>query len=172
MAWKTDKGNHVSQGQMLLHTSLQLQWLLCMTVASNRLITLHIPPDLAPSDYFLFPNMKKNMAVELLSDWWWGHICSWGLFWGSGWELLYHRNPSAATSMEEVCGPQGRRCKKKKTFGQIRPLHHTALLWQKEASDESDIYCKRAKCVCHFHWSLWNIMMSHITYVLAGPDEC
>ena len=26
-----------------------------------------------------------------------------------------------------------------------------ALLWQKEASDKSDISCKRAKCVCHFH---------------------
>ena len=28
---------------------------------------------------------------------------------------------------------------------------HNAILWQKEASDESDISCKRAKCVCHFH---------------------
>ena len=27
----------------------------------------------------------------------------------------------------------------------------TALLWQKEASDKSDISCKRAKCVCHLH---------------------
>ena len=27
-----------------------------------------------------------------------------------GWELLYHRNPSAATLMEEVCGLQGRLC--------------------------------------------------------------
>ena len=26
----------------------------------------------------------------------------------------------------------------------------SALLWQKEASDKSDISCKRAKCVCHF----------------------
>ena len=31
--------------------------------------------------------------------------------------------------------------------------HHndSALLWQKEASDKSDISCKRAKCVCHFN---------------------
>ena len=28
--------------------------------------------------------------------------------------------------------------------------HYTALLWQKEASDKSDISCKRAKCVYHF----------------------
>ena len=26
---------------------------------------------------------------------------------------------------------------------------HTALLWQKEASDKSDISCNRAKCICH-----------------------
>ena len=43
-----------------------------------------------------------------------------------------------------------------------------ALLWQKEASDKSDISCKRAKCVCHFHWRQWNIMMSYLTYFLAG----
>ena len=27
---------------------------------------------------------------------------------------------------------------------------------------------KRAKCVCHFHWRQWNIMMSYLTYLLAG----
>ena len=27
----------------------------------------------------------------------------------------------------------------------------TALIWQKEASDKSDISHKRAKCVCHLH---------------------
>ena len=31
------------------------------------------------------------------------------------------------------------------------PVGNCALLWQKEASDKSDISCKRAKCVCHFH---------------------
>ena len=44
----------------------------------------------------------------------------------------------------------------------------TALIWQKEASDKSDISCKRAKCVCHFHWRQWNIMMSYLTYLLVG----
>ena len=47
-------------------------------------------PDLAPSHYFLFPNMQKTLGWEAVSDQWWGHICSWGLFQGSGWELLYH----------------------------------------------------------------------------------
>ena len=47
-------------------------------------------------------------------------------------------------------------------------LKNTALLWQKEASDKSDISCKRAKCVCHLHWRQWNIMMSYLTYLLAG----
>ena len=28
---------------------------------------------------------------------------------------------------------------------------HSALIWQKEASDKSEISCKRAKCVCHLH---------------------
>ena len=48
---------------MLLHTRLWLQWLLCVTVALNWLID-HPPysPDLAPSDYFLFPNMKNHLA--------------------------------------------------------------------------------------------------------------
>ena len=44
---------------------------------------------------------------------------------------------------------------------------YSALLWQKEASDKSDISCKRAKCVRHFHWRQWNIM-SYRTYLLAG----
>ena len=48
------------------------------------------------------------------------------------------------------------------------PMDHTSLLWQKEASDKSDISCKRAKCVWHFHWRQWNIMMSYLTYLLAG----
>ena len=40
-----------------------------------------------------------------------GIVCRiWGLFRGSGWELLYHRNSSAATSMEDMCGLQGRLC--------------------------------------------------------------
>ena len=29
-------------------------------------------------------------------------------------------------------------------------IYNAALLWQKEASDKSEISCKRAKCVCHF----------------------
>ena len=46
-------------------------------------------------------------------------------------------------------------------------VHCTALLWQKEASDKIKISCKRAKCVRHFHWRQWNIMMSYVTYLLA-----
>ena len=30
-------------------------------------------------------------------------------------------------------------------------LEYTALIWQKEASDKSEISRKRAKCVCHLH---------------------
>ena len=42
------------------------------------------------------------------------------------------------------------------------------LIWQKEASDKSDISRKRAKCVCHLHWRQWNIRMSYLTYLLVG----
>ena len=45
---------------------------------------------------------------------------------------------------------------------------NSALIWQKEASDKSDISRKRAKCVCHLHWRQWNIMMSYLTYLLVG----
>ena len=48
----------------------------------------------------------------------------------------------------------------------LADLHKSALLWQKEASDKSYISCKRAKCVCLFHWHQWNIMMSDLTYLL------
>ena len=46
-----------------------------------------------------------------------------------------------------------------------RHIMYAALLWQKGASD---IYCKRAKCACHFHWHQWIIKMSYLTYLLAG----
>ena len=44
----------------------------------------------------------------------------------------------------------------------------SALLWQKEASNKSDISSKRAKCVRHFCRHQWYIMMSDLTYLLAG----
>ena len=47
-------------------------------------------------------------------------------------------------------------------------LYYAALIWQKEASDKSDISRKRAKCVCHLHWRQWNIRMSYLTYLLVG----
>ena len=38
-------------------------------------------PDLAPSEYLLYRNMKtKTLIWEAVSDRWWGHICSWRLF--------------------------------------------------------------------------------------------
>ena len=49
-----------------------------------------------------------------------------------------------------------------------RPVCYSALIWQKEASDKSDISRKRAKCVRHLHWRQWNIMMSYLTYLLVG----
>ena len=45
---------------------------------------------------------------------------------------------------------------------------YSALLWQKEASDENEISCKLAKCVCHLHWHQCTIMMSWLKYLSAG----
>ena len=93
--------------------------LLCVTVAWKWLITLHIL--LICHHLFSVPqhenNKIKTLGWEVISDRWAEKqyrtdeeviiICSWELFGGSRWELLYHGNPSAATPMEEVCGPQG-----------------------------------------------------------------
>ena len=39
-----------------------------------------------------------------------------------------------------------------KVWCPVRALkYYSALIWQKEASDKSDISRKRAKCVCHLH---------------------
>ena len=51
------------------------------------------------------------------------------------------------------------------TISDMSHMYHTALIWQKEASDKSEISRKRAKCVCHLHWRQWNIMMSYLTYM-------
>ena len=94
-AWKTDEGAlswcSVSPGQCsCMHTSLWLQWLLCVTVAFNWLITLHILLKLATSDCFLFPpNMKKTTTLGWQPP---------------GIQLLQYRWKNA------VCGPQGRLC--------------------------------------------------------------
>ena len=45
-------------------------------------------------------------------------------------------------------------------------IYHTALLWQKEVGDKSDISCKRANCVCHLHRDQWNIIIPYLTYLL------
>ena len=93
---------------MLLGTSLWLQSLLCVTVVLNWMITLHIL--LIWHHLTIFCSQHdKHFGWEAVSDGWCDHN-SWGLLRWSGWEVLYHGNPSAATTMEGVCGPQGRLC--------------------------------------------------------------
>ena len=55
-------------------------------------------PNLAPSDYALFFNMKKQhcMAGKQYRTYDEVIICSWRIFWGSWRELLHHGNPGAA----------------------------------------------------------------------------
>ena len=125
---------------MLLHTSLWLQRLLCVTVTLNWLITLLSWHHLT---VFFSPTWKKQQhlagkqnrandeVIYAVED----------FLKGSGWELLYHRNPSAATPMEEVCGLQGRLYWKWTTFGQIWPLHYKAHLhWQKPKSKKPGFF--------------------------------
>ena len=48
-------------------------------------------------------------------------------------------------------------------------VSHAALRTLAKGSKwQSEISCKRAKCVCHFHWHQWNIMKSYLTYLLGG----
>ena len=82
-------------------------WLQCMTAVHDCGFELvdHPPlysPDLAPSDFVLFPNME-NPPLGLGSSI--GPMIR--SYRGPGRELLYHGNPSAATPIEEVCGPRG-----------------------------------------------------------------
>ena len=63
--------------------------------------------DLAQSNYFLFPNMKKHLAGSRIRPMMRSYL-QLRFSPGSGWKLLYHGIPSAATLMEEVCGPQGK----------------------------------------------------------------
>ena len=39
---------------------------------------------------------------------------------------------------------------------------------RKQVTKVTFLVSKRAKCVCHLHWRQWNIMMSYLTYLLAG----
>ena len=95
---------------MLLHTNLWLQWLVCVAVVLNWLITLHILLIWHHPTIFCSPTWKKHLA---------------GKQYGTDDEVMcavedffsrirmrasnpYHRNPSAATPMKEMCGLQPR----------------------------------------------------------------
>ena len=105
-----------------------LQWLLCVTVALNWLMHPQYSPDFnTPSDYFLFPNMKKNTWLEAVLDWWWGHIDSWGLFQGYRRRASYTTGIQALQNRWKKCvDRRGDECWKiNHIYGQIQPLHHS-----------------------------------------------
>ena len=131
---------------MLLHTSLWLQWLLCLNVALNWLIIFHIILIWHHLTIFCFPTWKNIWLGSSIRPRW-GYICSWWLF--QGWELRYHRNPSAATPMEEVYGLQGRLCWKINHIWSIWPLHELfSLPSYKELPNKMSI-------VEHVIWITW-----------------
>ena len=58
---------------MLLHTSLWLQWLLCVSVALNWLNTLHILLIWHHLNISCSANRKKQLAGKQVLERWWGH---------------------------------------------------------------------------------------------------
>lgn len=86
---------------MFQHTSPLFHWRLWTSVALNHPYS----SDFAPSDYHLFPSMKKTISWGPVLQWWWCHICGWWLFCPTVWKLQ-QCGSSTATAMEEVCGSQ------------------------------------------------------------------
>ena len=78
-------------------------------------------------------NARLMIGGKLNFEWWW-------------WEMILGILPGCCGTF--LC----------KQFCPLVPYktycdwNKTTLLWQKEASAKSDISCKRAKCVYHFHW--------------------
>ena len=67
--------------------------------------------------------------------------------------------------MEEVCGPQGRLCKKKPhTFGQNGPLHHSQPM---NFSAHPRVYIYIYVSVRKYIALLWEI----VTYIYIIPEE-
>ena len=65
---------------------------------------------------FFAPKLEQNSCWKTVREWCWRHFRCRRFFWGSGGELLCHRDPSTAAQMEEVCGPQTRLCWKIKLY--------------------------------------------------------
>ena len=79
-------------------------------------------PDLAPSDYFLFPNMKKTLLGSSIGQMMRSHL-QLRTFWASGWELIYHR--CCSTDGKSVCKAGETMLKKKPHVVQFM----SACLW-------------------------------------------
>ena len=93
MAWKTDKGSPVSPGQCSCTQVTGCYgccaWLWLWTGWSPSVL----PPSFwfGTIQIFSVPQHENNSWLgSKIGPWWWGHICSWGLFRGLGWELLNH----------------------------------------------------------------------------------
>ena len=73
-------------------------------MALNWLITLHILLLWHHMTIFCSPTWNNTWlgTWQAVSDRWWGHICSWRLFRGSGWELLYQGNQHCNTDGRSV----------------------------------------------------------------------
>ena len=107
-AWKTDEWILLHQDNAPAHKSV-------FSMAAVRECGFELVdqpkyfPDLAPSDYFLFPKMKNPtwLGIEALStDDVVICICIEDVFEDEDESFYNYRNPSAATQMEKVCGPQ------------------------------------------------------------------
>lgn len=95
---------------VLLHKIVWLSQILCMTGLYVLIRILCEHPTI-----FCFPIWITHKC-KVVSSRWCHHNCCWGLYYVSGWELEFYRNPSNATLMQEAC--QLREC----IFGQNRLL--------------------------------------------------
>ena len=134
----------------------------------------HLPCEVTPT--------RSNVRTRLWSDvdypWSGLAVCGcWNMASSSqwervslGWRSFIHRHQYKGTYHgTNWCSwvPPQERKKHQPVFSESSD-DYAALIWQKEASDKSDISRKWAKCVCHLHWRQWNIMMSYLTYLLVG----
>jgi len=88
-----------------------LQYLLFVIVGLNKVNHPHYSPDLAPSNYYLFPNMKKNRedngTRQMMKS-----ICFGGLFLEPGRYIFINWNSDVKAPLEEECGSQRRLCRR------------------------------------------------------------
>ena len=148
---------------MLLHTSLWLQWLLCVTVALNWLIIHHIL--LIWHHLFSVPyNEKTHLAVkqfqtddEVISAV--KDFCEDQdeMFYTTGIQTLQHQCKKCVDHRGDYVG-------KLTTFGQSQPLHHCQPM---------NFLAHRHRSVCNFcvmYFLVLEVMHMYVLYIVQSEE--